>query len=129
MQRCRAFSPGPRLAVLAVEKFTHDLPAGCVRLTRGLAFVSIHALPGGRTGRFGGAALRALVGKTRFVRLQLKLFPTDGADLDWKSHLQYMIRRSLRGEKARSDQVDRKRVPRQRARPGARMAVRSRGID
>ncbi len=42
----------------------------------------------------GVLALRAAVGETGFIRLQLELFRADGADFDGESHLRSMIRRS-----------------------------------
>ena len=84
---------GQRLAILAVQEFAHRLPSSLVRFTRILALVGIHAALSCGGSRFGGTALRAAIGETGFIRLQLELFRADGADFDRGSHLLSMIRR------------------------------------
>jgi hypothetical protein len=76
-----------KLAILAVQELAHRLPPSRVRLTHGLALVGVHAALSRRECRFRGAALGAAVGKTGFIRLQLKLFSADRANFYGESHL------------------------------------------
>ena len=81
------------LAIFAVQQVAHRLPASLVHFTRGLTLVSVLAVLRCRDSWFGGAARRAMVGETRFIRLQLELFCAESTDFYWESHLPFMIRR------------------------------------
>jgi len=61
------------LTVLAVEQVAHGSSAGVVRLCQTLAFVGVHPLLRG-FGLLGRAAIRAAIGKSGLVGLQLELF-------------------------------------------------------
>jgi hypothetical protein len=69
------------------------MPPSLIHFRRRLAFFGIHGTLGRGVGCFGGAARRAAVGETGFVRLQLELFCADHTDFDRKSHSRSMIRR------------------------------------
>jgi len=75
-----------RLAILAIEKVAHGLPAGFVGLADGLAFVGVHAAFAAGLHGFGGAALGAAIGETGFVRFQLELFGADDTGFDRERH-------------------------------------------
>lgn len=63
---------GTLLAILAIEKVAHRLPAGLVGFTLNLAFDGIHGTLRYRFLRLGNAALGAAIGETRFVGFQLE---------------------------------------------------------
>src|SRR5208283_2387250 len=71
------------LAILAIEKVTHRVPASFVE---SLALVGVHGLLRCRIGVFGFAARRTTVGKARLPRSQFELFRADRADFDRKCH-------------------------------------------
>jgi hypothetical protein len=81
------------LAILAVEEVAHGLPSGLVRLSHRLAFVGVHTALRYGIRRFGGATLRAAIGETGFIRLQLELFFADDTDFDRKCHTDSILRR------------------------------------
>ncbi len=95
---------GRRLAILAVQQIAHRSPPSLIRFTHIFALIGVHS-PLSCRGRFiGGAALRAAVGETGFIRFQLELFCAGDADFYGESHLSsinitLMIRRSSRSEK------------------------------
>ena len=76
------------LAVFAIQQIAHGFPAGGIPLAVGLAAGGffLRLICQGRL--VGGAAFRTTVGKAGFIRLQLKLFSTNRASFDWKSHAQ-----------------------------------------
>jgi hypothetical protein len=80
---------GQRLAVLTIEEFAHRLPPSVIGFTSILALIDVHAVLVYRGSCFGGTTLRAAVGETGFIRLQLELFLADRADFDGKSHPNY----------------------------------------
>jgi hypothetical protein len=80
------------LTILAVEEVAHRLPASFVGFTCSLAFLGVHVTLGRWGRRFGGAAVRAVVGETGFVRLELELFSAEDADFCWGKHVRSMIR-------------------------------------
>jgi hypothetical protein len=69
------------------------MPPSFIHFRRRLAFLGVHGALRRGIGRFGGAARRAAVSETGFVRLELELFSADHADFDGKSHSRSMIRR------------------------------------
>jgi|SRR5208283_228074 len=71
------------LAILAIEKVTHRVPASFVE---SLALVGVHGLLRCRIGVFGFAARGAPVSKAGLTRLQFELIRANGADLDRKCH-------------------------------------------
>ena len=79
------------LAILAVKEVVYRVPASFVGFTRSLAFLGVHVALGCWGRRFRGAAVRAVVGETGFVRLELELFSADGADFCWEKHVRSMI--------------------------------------
>src|SRR5271166_4179055 len=60
--------------ILAVEKVAHRLPPSLVRFARSFALFGVHAALGSEGGWFRGAAFRAAVSETCFIRLQLERF-------------------------------------------------------
>jgi hypothetical protein len=62
------------------------LPPSLIGFTSILALVGVHAVLTYGGGCFGGTTLRAAVGETGFIRLQLELFLADRADFDGESH-------------------------------------------
>ena len=68
----------------------HRFSASFVRFCQSFALIGVHAPLGcGPIGlRF--AACRAAVGKTGLPRLQLELFPADGANFDRKCHSAFL---------------------------------------
>jgi len=76
---------------LAIKEIAHCLSAGRVRFARSFALDGVHAALRGGLGGFGDAALRAAVGETGFVRLQLELFRANDTDFDGECHLGSMI--------------------------------------
>src|SRR5882724_6823105 len=74
--------------VLAVQEVPNCLPSGLVRFTLNLALGRICAALTGGFNCFFGAALRAAIGETRFVRLKLKFLRANHANSDRKGHPQ-----------------------------------------
>lgn len=71
------------LAILAIEKVTHRVPASFVE---SLAFVGVRGRLRCRIGVFGFAARRTTVGKTRLPRFQFELFRAHRTNFNRKCH-------------------------------------------
>jgi hypothetical protein len=65
------------------------LPPSLICCTSILALIGVHAVLVYRGGSFRSTTLRAAVGETGLIRLQLELFVADRADFDGESHPDY----------------------------------------
>ena len=65
------------------------MPPSLVGFTSILALIGVHAVLTYGGGCFGGTTLRAAVGETGLIRLQLELYVADRADFDGESHPDY----------------------------------------
>src|ERR1700690_4504859 len=75
-----------QLTIFAVKQVAHGLPARLVRFLLVFSFVGVHAALGCWFSALRLAALRAAVGETGLVGLQLKLFTANTANLNGESH-------------------------------------------
>lgn len=77
--------------IFTIKEIADRLSPGVVRFSHSLAFVRVHRALGYFVTSFGGAAVWAAVGKTRFIWLQLEFFRADDAGSDGKYHAVSMI--------------------------------------